>query len=495
MKVHFLYNYVKLQQNIYVFKGENFVLNNLEEPPVKSRNKFQFPHVFIILFGIIVLVGISSYFIPAGEYERVTNEDGREIVVEGTYHAVESSPPGFFDFFLAVPEGMLEGGYIIFFILIVGGSFGILLSTNAIEEVMASLTAKMSNREIYIIPVVMAFFALGGATFGMSEETIPFMLILIPMAIRMGFDSMVGAGMVLVGAYSGFTAAFLNPFTVGVAQSIAGLPLFSGMGTRVVFWFLFVGISTAYVMIYAKKVKKDPKLSIMYDDDRKRDLSNEPQSEKGAIPARQILIMVVLAATLVGLALGVTLLDWYTNEIAALFLIMGIVVGVIAKMRVNEIAENFVKGCESLVNGALVVGFAYGILVVLQNSNTIDTILHGTASIVGGLPASLTAIGMFMTQSFLNFLIPSGSGQAALTMPIMAPLADLVGVSRQTAVLAFQLGDGITNLITPTSGAFMAALAIAQIPWVKWVRWIWPLILIQTVVGAIFITIAHLFIW
>lgn len=470
-------------------------MNNQEESPVESKRKFQFPHVFVILFGIIVLVGISSYFIPAGEYDRVANEEGREIVVEGTYHAVESNPPGIFDFFLAVPEGMLEGAYIIFFIFIVGGSFGILLSTNAIEDVMASLTAKMGNREIYIIPVIMLFFALGGATFGMSEETIPFMLILIPLALRMGFDSMVGAGIVLVGAYSGFTAAFLNPFTVGVAQSIAEVPLFSGMGTRIIFWFIFVGISIAYVMIYAKKVKKNPTLSIMYEDDRARDLSHSPQNEKSQVPARQILIMVVLGATLVGLALGVTLLDWYTNEIAALFLVMGIVVGVIAKMRVNEIAENFVKGCESIVNGALVVGFAYGILVMLQNSNTIDTILHAAASLVGGLPASLTAIGMFMTQSFLNFLIPSGSGQAALTMPIMAPLADLVGVSRQTAVLAFQLGDGITNLITPTSGSFMAALAIAKIPWVKWVKWIWPLIIIQTVVGAILITIAHLFIW
>jgi len=297
------------------------------ESPVKSKKKFQFPHVFVILFAIIVLVGISSYFIPAGEYDRVTNEDGREIVVEGTYHTVESNPPGFFDFFLAVPAGMLEGAYIIFFILIVGGAFGILLSTNAIEEMMASLTTKMGKREIYIIPVVMVFFALGGATFGMSEETIPFMLILIPLAIRMGFDSLVGAGMVLVGAFTGFTAAFLNPFTVGVAQSIAELPLFSGMGIRIIFWFIFVGISIAYVMIYAKKVKKDPKISIMYEDDRARDLNIAPQSKKEKVSTRQILIIVVLVATLVGLALGVTLLGWYTNEIAALFLIMGIVVG------------------------------------------------------------------------------------------------------------------------------------------------------------------------
>lgn len=475
----------------------NVDLDNQVEPPVEGKKKsnFQFPHVFVILFCIIALVAISSYFIPAGEYDRETNEEGTTIVVEGTYHEVESNLPGFFDVFLAVPEGMLAGASIIFFILIVGGSFGILLSTNAIEEVIMSLSAKMSNREIYIIPVVMVFFALGGATFGMAEETIPFMLILIPLAIRMGFDSMVGAAMVIVGAYSGFTAAFLNPFTVGVAQSVAGIPLFSGMGIRIIFWFLFVGVSIAYVMFYAKKIQKEPQISLMYEDDKKREIGDESHSKTSKIHIRQILIMIVLAATLIGLALGVTILGWYTNEIAALFLIMGITVGLIGKMRINQIAESFVKGCESLAYGALVVGFAYGILVVLENTNTIDTILHAASSLVSGLPSSLTAMGMFATQSFLNFIIPSGSGQAALTMPIMAPLADLVGVSRQTAVLAFQFGDGISNTITPTSGAFMAALAIARIPWVKWLKWIWPLIIIQYVMGAILITVAHLFIW
>lgn len=360
--------------------------------------KFEFPHVFVILFSITILAAILSYFIPAGEYDRETTEEGRTVVIEDTYEIVESNPPSIFDVFLAIPKGMIEGASIIFFILNVGGAFGILLKTSAIEAVIGNLTAKMGNKEIYIIPIIMAFFALGGATFGMAEEIIPFMLVLIPLAIRLGFDSMVGAAIVIVGAYSGFTAAFLNPFTVGVAQSISELPLFSGIGIRLLFWFVFVGISITYVMVYARKVKKDPHISLMYQDDLKRDVrENEPEQHDG-LSARQMLIIAILAATLVRLALGVTLLDWYTNEIAALFIIMGILVGLVSKMSFNQISENFIKGCETLMFGALVVGFAYGILVILQDSNTIDTVLHFAANLVSSLPGYLAAVGMYVSH-------------------------------------------------------------------------------------------------
>lgn len=465
-----------------------------EDSGSAAKKKFEFPHVIIILFSITIIASILSYIIPAGEFDRV-EQDGNTVVVEGTYKTVESNPPGIFDIFLSIPEGMIEGASIIFFILIVGGAFGILLETKAIDAMLAKLTALMGNKEIYLIPVFMIFFALGGATFGMSEEAIPFMLILVPLAIKIGFDSMTGAAIVLIGAHAGFTAAFINPFTVGVAQSIAGVPLFTGMGTRIIFWFIFVGVSILYVMLYAKKIKKDPKKSVMYEEDRKLFLGNDKLDQVESLTKRHVFIILVLVLTLIGLALGVTLLDWYVNEIAALFVVMGILVGLIGKMRLNEIAQNFIKGCESLVLGALVVGFAYSILIILENSNTIDTILEYSATLISSWPGYLSALGMFGIQSILNFIVPSGSGQAALTMPIMAPLADLVGVSRQTAVLAFQMGDGISNIVTPTSGAFMAALAVAKVPWIKWIKWILPLIIIHYILGAIFVTVAHLFIW
>ncbi|UJL46877.1 YfcC family protein [Virgibacillus sp. NKC19-16] len=459
-----------------------------------SRKKFEFPHVFVILFGIIIFMAISTYFIPAGEYDREVNEAGTETVVDGTYSEVESSPLGFFDIFQSIHAGMVEGSEIIFFIFIVGGAFGILNATNALQGAFGSLSRMLSGKELLLIPITMTAFAIGGATFGMAEETIPFILILVPIAMMVGFDSMVGTAMVLVGVYAGFTAAFMNPFTVGVAQGIAGLPTFSGMGVRAVFFVIFLAVSILYVMLYARKVKKDPLKSIVYEEDQKRDVQLN-LSDQPAMTKRHGMIVGVLILTVIALALGVTLEGWYMREIAGLFFLMGIVIGLIAKMRVNEIATSFLKGCEELVLGALVVGFAYGILFVMQETNTIDTILYAISSLVAGLPAGLTAMGMFATQSILNFIVPSGSGQAALSMPIMAPLGDLVGVDRQTAVLAFQFGDGISNILTPTAGVLMAALALAKISWLKWVKWVWPLILIWYVLGAIFVTIAHMFIW
>ncbi|MBP1968462.1 putative ion transporter superfamily protein YfcC [Virgibacillus natechei] len=459
-----------------------------------SKKKIEFPHVFVILFCIILIASVFTYFIPAGEYERETTEDGVETVVDGTYGEVESEPIGFFEIFQSIHAGMVEGAEIIFFIFIVGGAFGIMNATNALTSAFGSLSRKLAGKELFLIPITMTAFAIGGATFGMAEETIPFIIILIPIAMMVGFDSMVGTAMVLIGVYAGFTAAFMNPFTVGVAQGIAGLPTFSGMGIRAVFFVVFLSVSILYVMRYARKVKKDPLKSMVYEEDQRRDVK-QSLADQAAMTKRQGAIIGVLILTIIGLALGVTIEGWYMREIAGLFFLMGIVIGLIAKMRVNEIATSFLKGCEELVLGALVVGFAYGILVVLEDTNTIDTILYGISSLVSGLPTGLTAMGMLVTQSLLNFVVPSGSGQAALSMPIMAPLGDLVGVDRQTAVLAFQFGDGISNILTPTAGVLMAALALAKISWVKWVKWVWPLIVIWYVLGAIFVTVVHMFIW
>lgn len=460
----------------------------------KRRKKFEFPHIFVILFGLIIVMAILTYVIPAGEFDRETTESGRTVVVDGTYHTVESNPTTFIGIFEAVHKGMEKGAGIIFFIFIVGGAFGILTTTRAIEVGLSTVARKMSGKEMLIIPVVMTLFALGGATFGMAEETIPFVLILVPLALKLGFDSFVGVAMVLVGVYAGFSAAFMNPFTIGVAQDIAEVPLFSGMGFRIIVWVIYVSISIAYVMLYARKVKKDPTSSRIYEFDQKRTFDEE-QTDDEQLTTRQWMIIAVLSLTVVGIASGVMFLDWYITEIAAVFLLMGIVIGFIGKLRVNEMTHAFVRGSQEIIVGALVVGFAYGILIVLEESLTIDSILYFISNIVSQLPSSLTAIGMFVTQSFLNLIVTSGSGQAALTMPIMAPLADLTEVSRQTAVLAFQFGDGITNILTPTGSVLMASLALVKIDWLKWVRWVIPLILLQFIVGIIIVSVAHVFVW
>lgn len=460
----------------------------------EKTKKFAAPHPFVILFAVVILITISTYFVPAGEFDRTTNEAGQTVVVDGTYHSVKDNPAGFLEMFQAIHQGMVEGAGIIFFIFIVGGAFGIFRSTNSIEGALGSISSKVVGKEIYLIPVVMIFFGLGGATFGMFEESLPFILIMVPIALKLGFDSMVGTAMVLVGVSAGFTAAFTNPFTIGVAQGIAGLPLFSGMGVRIIFWVIFMAVSIAYVMLYAKKVRKDHSKSIVLEEDQKRTIDSTEIAQE-TLSKRQAVTLGVLALIIGLLAYGVIQYGWYIKEIAALFLIMGIAVGIVNKMGINEIAEKFVKGCEELVVGALVVGFAYGALVLLQNSSTIDTILYGVTNLVSGVPSQFAAMGMYATQSLLNFIVTSGSGQAALSMPIMTPLADLLEVNRQTAVLAFQMGDGISNILTPTSGLLLAALAMARISWLKWLKFIWPLILIQYTLGAIFVTIAHMFIW
>lgn len=458
-------------------------------PPI-DKKKFSFPHVFVLLFFVIVIAALATYIIPSGEYERIVNEEGRTIVVDGTYQAAESQPAGFFSVFQAIHKGMVASSSIIFYIFIVGGSFGILRESGAIEGAVGSIARKMNGKDLMLIPVLMTFFSLGGAMLGLAEETLPYITIILPLVFMLGYDSITGAAIVLLGTGAGFTAAFMNPFTVGVAQGIAELPIFSGMGLRIVFYLVYLSLAIWFVMRYAIKVKRDPTSSIVYEEDSAREPLKVQEMDK--MTGRHKIIFAILLLTLVGLAIGVIKAGWFITEIAGLFLLMGILIGIVAKMSMNEIAESFIRGCSVLVMGALVVGVAHGILVVLEDAKAMDTILHGLSSMVGALPSSLSAVGMFFVQALLNFIVPSGSGQAALTMPIMAPLADLVGVSRQVAVLAFQFGDGISNIFSPTSGYFMAGLALAGIPWIKWLKWMLPLLIIQYTLGAVFITIAHL---
>ncbi|WJY26461.1 MULTISPECIES: YfcC family protein [Sporosarcina] len=459
-----------------------------QDQSAKKKWKFHVPHVFVILFIVIILAAIATYIVPAGQYDTLVDDSDRTIVIDGTYHQVESTPTGFLAIFQSIHKGMQNTAGIIFYIFIVGGSFGILHATGAISAAVGTISKKMAGREYWMIPILMTFFALSGAMLGLAEETIPYITILVPLMVLIGFDSIVGAAIVLLGTSAGFTAAFMNPFTVGVAQGIAGLPIFSGLWLRIIFWVIFLSISIWYVMRYALKVKKDPTKSLVYG-------IGEPIEPAGSIEemtGRHKIIFLILLASLVGLAIGVIQFGWYLTEISGLFLLMGISMGLVGRMKLDEIAEAFIEGCKVLVMGALVVGVANAILVILQEGGIMDTILYAFSSTIGEMPSTLAAVGMYAIQCLLNFIIPSGSGQAALTMPIMAPLSDLVGVTRQTAVLAFQFGDGISNIFTPTSGYFMAGLALARIPWSKWLKWIFPLILIHYTLGAIFVTIAHL---
>lgn len=458
---------------------------------MEHKRKLQVPHVYVLLIGIILLCSILTYIIPAGEYQMMLADNGKEVVDPSTFGYVANTPVNLMGFLSSIPRGMIEAAQIIFFIFIVGGSFSVLQDTGAIEAALGRLIKGMSGRETLVIPAVMIAFSLGGAVIGMAEETLPFIPIMVSLAVALGFDSLTGTAMVLCGAGAGFAGAFMNPFTVGVAQGIADLPLFSGRGLRIALYLVMLSVTIFFVMRYASKVKKTPRLSGMYDVDSARenklDLSN-----LRTFGGREKLILLVFVASIVLLIYGVVKWGWYMNEISALFLGMAIIVSLLARMGFNGFANSLGKGMSEIAAGALIVGFARGILVVLTDGQIIDTILHSASGFLGQLPSAITAIGMYVFQCLLNFIIPSGSGQAAVSIPIMAPLADLVGVTRQTACLAFQLGDGISNIFTPTSGYFMAGLALAKVPWTKWAKWFLPLLLVQYAIGAVFIIFAQL---
>ena len=461
----------------------------IETEQKKKKFKLMIPDVLILLMARSFVAMLLTWIVPAGVYDRFINEMGREVVDPNTFHNVEAAPQGLFAFFKAFHTGLSDNAGIIFFLFIVGGSFNVVQETGAIEAGLCKVTRVMAGKERLIIPVIMFVFALCGATIGMAEEALPFIPIMVTLAISMGFDSMTGAAMVLVGCSAGFAGAFLSPFTVGIAQGIAGLPAASGMGFR---FFLFAAMNIVmitFVYRYAGKVKKNPQLSPMYDIDRARedklDMSQMKQLEK-----KHVFVLIVMFVCIAVFAYGVTQLGWYVTELSAVFLIMAVLSAIVCRYSVNEFAASLTRGMLSMTYACMIVGFSKAILVLLTNGVIMDTILHAAAGLVDGLPKSLAAIGMYIFQCLLNFLIPSASGQAAVSIPILAPLGDIIGITRQTAVLAFQLGDGISNIWTPTSGYFMAALAMAKVPWQKWAKWFMPCFLLEYLVGAIFVIIA-----
>lgn len=461
-----------------------------------KKKKREFPHTYVIIFAIIILAGIMTYVLPAGEYDRVeiTMPDGssRTVVDSTTFTHVEPSPVSPWEMMQAVPKGLIEASTIVFFIFVVGGAFGIINSTGAILDGIGNLALRFGGKEKLMIPVIMTIFSLGGATFGMSEETIVFVPIGIALARSLGYDAMVGTAMVFSGAAAGFVGGWMNPFTVGVAQGIAELPTFSAIGFRLVLWVTILASAIFMVMRYAAKVKEDPEKSYCRELELSESQDSAALKEVNVLSGKQKLVLVGFVIGMGILIYGVLVHGWYMVEIATLFFTMGIVLGAIGGVSPNKMAVEFLEGAKGLATGALVVGFSRGILVVLTQGAILDTIIHGLASVISGLPKTIAAVGMFGVQSIINFFIPSGSGQAGTTMPIMVPLADVIGLTRQTAVVAFQCGDGISNSIIPTGASLLAALGVANIKYESWVRFIWPLILVQSAIAAVFMVAATL---
>ncbi|HYE96312.1 MAG TPA: YfcC family protein [Rubricoccaceae bacterium] len=465
------------------------------EPPIppKSKAGFKAPDTALLIFSIIAFAVVLTWIVPPGAFDKreieVEGVGTREVVVPGSYHRVEL-PYGSVWERLGHSVGMLfkapilgfvdeDAAPIIAFVLLIGGAFAVLQKTGAVDAALRRLVrASQRSRsiEVLLIPLFVTLFSLGGAVFGMAEETIPFILIFVPLALALGYDSITGVAIPSVGSGVGFAAAFLNPFTVGVAQGIAGLPLFSGAGFRVGLWLATTALTTAFIMWHAHRVRKDPTKSPTYAlDQRKRAEGMHLDVADEAFTGRQKAVLALFFLGIAALVFGVLVYKWYIVEIAALFVALGIAMGIVGGLGADQTAKGFMEGARDLAVTALIIALARGILIVMQDGQIIDTILYGAASVVGEGGPAVAAQAMFAFQTAINVFIVSGSGQAALTMPLMAPLADLVGVTRQTAVLAFQMGDGFTNMIIPTSAVLMGSLSLAGVPWSTWARWLLPL--------------------
>ena len=453
--------------------------------------KIKAPNTYLLIFSIIVITAMLTWIIPSGQYNR-TELNGREIVVSDSYHHVDKNPQGIGAILKAPIRGFTDksAAMIVGFVLIVGGVFGVLEKTKAIDAAIKAV-AEAHNRsraiEILYIPLFMTIFSIGGGSFGMGEEVIPFILIFVPLSLALGYDSVVGVAIPFVGAGAGFAGAFLNPFTIGIAQQIADLPLFSGIGYRLICWVICTAIAISFVMIYAAKVKKHPEKSITFDidEEKRRNLHIGDLENFSGISRRHKFTLWTFAAGMIGMIYGVLTFQWYIEEICAVFFLTGILIGIVGKLTVKEFTDAFVAGAKDMVSTALIIVLARGILIIAEDGRIIDTMLCSLANKIDHLHPIISSQAMFVIHTIINFFVPSGSAKAALTMPIMIPLADLVGVSRQTAVLAFQFGDGFSNMIIPTSGITMGVLTLSGISWEKWAKWLLPLEIIFLIVGFI----------
>jgi uncharacterized ion transporter superfamily protein YfcC len=520
---------------------------------VKKRN---IPHTYVIVFFIVVFAAILTWVMPAGQFERTGKEyDGktREVIVPGSFVYLEEGSPQTWQVFSAIFDGFVDKADIIVFILLIGGAFWILNASRAIDVGIMSmlrLTRRLERFRVIrfpgvnniILTLIILTFSVFGAVFGMSEETIAFIIIFVPLSISMGYDSITGVLICYVAASLGFAGALLNPFTIGIAQGLSDLPLYSGIEFRFFCWIVINAVGIIWILRYAAKVRRNPRHSPVYEEDQYwRDKHEASMKDHhvtyhtpvaawvvyGVIQAALIVwasihpdstleigqqsyhlpllpllaglflvtsvplllksvhffILNLLFFTILFLIAGVMGYQWYVMEIATLFFAMGILAGISMSFGANTITKLFLEGVKDILSAAMIVGLAGGILVILENGQVIDSLLFSISKAMQSAGSFASVSIMYGIQTMINVVIPSGSAKAALTMPMMSQFSDLIGVSRQANVMAFQFGDGFTNMITPTSGVLLGVLAVARIPYDKWVRWVWPFILIFVILG------------
>ena len=474
--------------------------NNAE--PQSDGMASWFPTAYTILFALIVIVAALTWIIPAGQYDRAMNDEvGREIAVPGTYQTVDPNPQGFVEVMLAPVAGFYDpDSYaanaidVALFVLLLGGFLGVVNATNAIDTGIQAAMVRLKGREIWMIPILMSLFALGGTTYGMAEETLAFYALLIPVVIAAGYDSVTGVAIILIGAGIGTLGSTINPFATVIASNAAGIPFTEGIALRLVILLGGLAICIAYVMRYASRVKADPARSVVAaqrESDRRFFLKEtDAEFSEPKLTGTQKLVLLLFFATFAVMIWGVSSQGWWMARMGALFFGMAIVVGVVARLGEKKLTSAFVDGARDLLGVALVIGLARGIVVIMEQGLIADTILNSAADTLGGLPEIAFINLMLWIEIGMSFLVPSSSGLAVLSMPILAPLGDFAGVGRDLVVTAYQSASGLVNLITPTSAVVIGGLAIGRVSFDRWVVFVWPLLLILVVFISASISLA-----
>ena len=444
----------------------------------KTKKKSSSLSTITVLALIILFIALLTYIVPAGEYERIVNENGKTVVVQGTYRQVDPSPISFKTLMAVFFNAIKAASELIAFVFVVGGAFGVINRTGAVSAGLNKMVSHLKGKEFLFIVLVMAIFCLGGATYGMAEETIPFVAIMVAVAIKMGFDPVVGVSMVILGTYAGYAGGALNPFNTAIAQQICELPTFSGIGLRVALTIGAFAIIAQHIISYGKKYKAGVLSGEIKPDFE--DYVPDPSltGEIREMNGMDKTVLCILFVTIGILIFGVLKYSWYFEEMAALFMTMGIVVGLVYyKGDFNATMTSFIAGAKDMAGTVLVVAMARGVLIMMQSGGIMDTFVYWISLPLSHLKPVFTAWGMYLTQGIINFAIPSSSGQATAVMPIFSALADLTGITRQTAILAFQCGDGFWNMITPAHATTMACIGIGGISFGKWFKYAFPLVI------------------
>jgi uncharacterized ion transporter superfamily protein YfcC len=452
-----------------------------------TESRFRVPHTLVLLFGMIVAAYVLTYVLPQGTFERVEH-DGHEIVVADSYQRVsEPVRLPLWAPLTAVPLGFDDAKGIIFFVFIIGGAFGVFRATGAADALIGFLLEVFGGLPGVLVAGGLVVFALGSSTIGMAEEYLPFVPVLLALCIGLRFDAVTAVGILCVGYGIGYGTAVINPFTVMIAQDIAGVAPGSGLGFRVVLLVVMLAIGFQHVWSYASRVRKDPSKSYVADIEPDASITERKHVD---LDSTHVLALVATLGSLALLLYGLKWQGWYLVEMGALFLGLTLVLGAIARLGFDGTARAFCEGAGELTTTALLIGFARGIGIVLDDGQIVDTIIHGIAQPLKSLGPHAAAVGMLFVQSLCNLFIPSGSGQAYVTMPIMAPLGDIVGVTRQTAVLAYQFGDGFTNILVPTNPVLIGILTMARIPYERWLRFVLPFMVKIWIAAAVAMIVA-----